>query len=87
MAGLRFEIHLDGFIPEDLSGILVAGIKIPTAFATKIPAIRAEVQDIKAFVGNMNRKLGGQNLSLSATYQICRHDEIPVQPCGENYNI
>jgi len=81
MAGLRFMIVLDGFIPESSTGVEVAGVKIPTAFASKIPAIRAEVRSIKTFVGTMNRTLGGQELSLSAKYHICYHDEDPTKPC------
>lgn len=81
MAGLRFTIHLDGFIPEDLEGTEVAGIKIPTEFATKIPAIREEVHSIKEFVGSMQRVLGNEVLTLSATYHICYHDEEPPTPC------
>lgn len=87
MAGLRFQIILDGFIPEDLTGTLVAGIKIPTTFATKIPAIRQEVQDVKAFIGSMNRTLGGEVLTLKTTYHICYHDENPTKPCETEQDI
>jgi len=87
MAGLRFQIIMDGFIPEDPTGTLVAGIKIPKAVASKIPAIRAEVQDIKVFIGNMNRTLGGEDLSLKATYHQCFHDEIPSKPCEPEQEI
>ena len=87
MAGLRFQIILDGFIPEDPTGTLVAGVKIATAVAHKIPAIRAEVQDVKAFVANMNRTLRGEELSLKATYHQCFHDETTPKPCGIEQEI
>ena len=87
MSGLRFQIHLEGFIPEDPTGTLVAGIKIPTAFASKIPVIKSEVQSVKAFVGSMNRTLGGEELSLKATYHQCFHDEVPFKPCEPEQDI
>jgi len=85
MAGLRIQIYLDGFIPEDSDGVLVAGVKIDPAVAAKIPAVRAKVQNIKTFVGNMDRTLGSEQLSLSATLHICRHDE--GLPCDAPQDI
>lgn len=87
MAGLRFEIHLDGFIPENESGVLVGGIKIPKSFAEKIPTIRQKVRDIKEFVGSTNRKLGGENLILQATWHICFHNEQVNKPCPAGEEI
>jgi len=87
MAGLRFQIIFDGFLPEDPDGTLVAGIKIPTAFAVKIPAIKDKVHDVEAFVASMNRVLGGEELALSATYHICYHDETPHKPCEPKQEI
>jgi len=87
LAGLRFQIHLDGFIPEDSKGTLVAGIKIPTAFATKIPVIRSKVHDVKDFVASMERVLSGEELSLTAKYHICYHNETPPQPCEAEQDI
>jgi len=81
MAGLRFTIHLDGFIPEDLNGIEVAGIKIPIEFAQNIPQIRLKVREIKAFVASMERKLQGEDLILNANYHVCYHNELPFKSC------
>lgn len=80
-------INLDGFIPEDPAGTLVVGIKIPTAFAEKIPAIRDKVRNVKDFVASMNRVLAGENLSLKATYHICYHNETPGKPCKQEQDI
>ena len=87
MAGLRFQIHLDGFIPEDENGVLMGNIKIPKSFAEKIPAIRDKVRDVKAFIGSTNRKLGGENLMLQATFHECFHDETPTRPCKKGTEI
>jgi len=72
MAGLRFQLDL--FIPEDSTGTLVAGIKIPSALASKIPAIRSAIQDLKTYARKINDGQGNEEMTVKATYHICTHD-------------
>ena len=87
MAGIRFQITLDGFIPEDPNGVQIAGVKIPIVFAEKIPAFRTKVHDIKDFMANMKRVLSGEKLQFKATYHKCFHDEIPPKQCESEQEI
>jgi hypothetical protein len=79
MAGLRFQIDL--FVPESPTGTLVAGVKIPTALATKIPAIRQAVRDLKAYAVKINEGENNEEMTVLAKYHICHHNENPQLPC------
>jgi len=72
MPGLRFTLDL--YIPEDPNGTLVAGVKIPTALATRIPAIRQAIQDFKSYATRINVGKPGEELTVKATYHVCHHD-------------
>ncbi len=73
MAFLRFELSLA--VKEDPTGTLVAGIKIPTALATKIPAIRQAVQTLKSYASKINEGQPNEEATTRAVFHICRHDE------------
>ena len=79
MAGIRFQLDL--FIPEDLTGTLVAGIKIPTALATKVPVIRDAIRQLKAYAVKINAGKDNEEMTVKASYHICHHDETPTKPC------
>ena len=81
MAGLRF--RLDLFIPEDLTGTLVAGVMIPTALATRVPAIRQAIRDLKAYAVQVPTS----ELTIRAVFHKCYHDEEPPRPCEPEQDI
>ena len=85
MSGLRF--NLDLYIDEDPAGTLVAGVKIPTALANKIPAIRQAVRDLKAYATKIN--VGGVNeeMTVKAVFHVCYHNEPIPKPCGAEQEI
>ena len=80
MAGIRF--NLDLFIQEDPTGTLMAGVKIPSVLATKIPTIRQAIRDLKVYASKIN-----EEMTIRATYHICYHNEIPTKPCGAEQEI
>ncbi len=81
MAGLRFQ--LDCYVDEDPTGTLVAGVKIPTALATKIPAIQDAIRALKSYSTKINEGADNEEMTVRAQYQICYHNETPPKPCGE----
>ena len=85
MAGLRFTLDL--FVAEDLTGTLVAGIKIPTALAIRIPAIRQAVRDLKAYATKINEGTANEEMTVKAVFHICRHNESPYKPCEPEQEI
>ena len=85
MSGLRFQ--LDIYIDEDPTGTLVAGVKIPTALATKIPTIRQAIRDLKAYATKINAGKPDEEMTVRATYHIDYHNEVPPKPCGANQDI
>ncbi len=85
MAGLRF--ILDLFIPETPTGTLVAGVKIPTALAIKIPTIRQAIRDLKAFAVKINVGQPNEEMTVNAKFHICYHNEIPQKPCEPEQEV
>jgi hypothetical protein len=85
VAGLRFTLDL--YIDEDPAGTLVAGVKIPTALATKIPAIRQAVRDLKVYAKKVNAGKVNEELTVKASYHICYHNEAIVKPCAQEQDI
>ncbi len=83
MSGLRFQLDL--FIPESTTGTVVAGVKIPTALAAKIPAIRQNIRDLKAYAAKINEGQPNEEMTVKATYHICHNDT--QQPCGAEQEI
>ncbi len=82
MAFLRFEISLA--VKEDPTGTLVAGIKIPTALATKIPAIRQAIQTLKSFASKINAGKPNEENTVRFKRHICHHDEPGnTIPCSD----
>ena len=78
MAFLRFSISVA--IPEDPEGTLildsdgVGGIRIPTALANQIPAIRQGVRFLKSFSSNINVGQPNEEITTHASLHICHHD-------------
>ena len=81
--GLRFSLDL--FIAEVPTGTLVAGVKIPTALATKIPAIRQNIRDLKAYARTINAGGVAEEITVKATYHVCNHEEH--LPCETEQEI
>ena len=85
MAGLRFQLDL--YINEDPTGTLVAGVKIPTALANKIPAIKQAVNDLKAFATRINAGKVNEEMTVRAKYHVCYHNEVVMKPCAPEQEI
>ncbi len=85
MAGLRFQ--LDCYIDESPTGTLVAGVRIPTALANKIPTIRQTIRDLKAFATKINAGAANEEMTVKAVYHICYHNESPPKPCASEQDI
>lgn len=85
MPGIRFQLDL--YIPEDPAGTPVAGVAIPTALATRIPAIRQAVRDLKAYARRINAGQLNEEMTVRAVYHICHHEDTPTGPCGEEQEI
>lgn len=83
MALLRFTLDLA--IPESPTGTLVAGVRIPTAIATKIPAIRQGIRDLKAYARKINEGQPNEEASVRAVFHVCHHDE--GKPCESEQEI
>ena len=81
MPYLRFTLDLA--IPEDSTGTLMAGIKIPTALANRIPAIRQGILDLKSYARKINAGAAHEEMTVKATWHVCYHDEANPQPCAE----
>ncbi len=79
--GLRFTLDL--FIPEDPTGTEIAGIKIPSALASKIPAIRQNIRLLKGYARKINEGQPGEEMTVLAVYHICQHGE-PGLTMAEN---
>ncbi len=80
MPGLRFTLDL--YIPEDPTGTLVAGVKIPTALATQIPTIRQKIQALKGFARKINSGQPNEEMTVKASYHVCHHEDNPPT-CGD----
>ncbi len=92
MACLRFTLDLA--VPEDPGGTLilavdgVGGIKLPSAFVVKIPAIKAAIQQLKTFSVNINSGQPNEEITTRAFYRICHHNEGEGHPvCEEAIEI
>ena len=85
MPGLRFRIDL--YVPEDLDGTLVLGVKIPKTLATRLPAIRLALRDLKSFARRINTGTDAEEMTVRATYHICTHEESLLQPCTPDQDI
>lgn len=83
MTGPRF--NLDLFIPESTTGTVVAGVKIPTVLATKIPAIRQNIRDLKAYAAKINVGQPNEEMTVKANYHVCHNDT--QQPCESEVDI
>lgn len=81
MAGLRFQLDL--YVDEDPTGTLVAGVKIPTALAGKIPVIRDAIRVLKSCASKINEGKDNEEATITAKYHVCYHNEVPPKPCGE----
>ena len=75
------------FVPESATGTVVAGVKIPTALANKIPAIRQAILDLKAYASKINEGQPNEEMSVKATYHKCYHNETPTKPCEAEQEI
>jgi hypothetical protein len=60
-------------------------VKIPTALAAKIPAIRQAVLDLKAYAAKINAGKTNEEATVKAVYHICRHEE--GTPCDSEKEI
>ena len=93
MSYLKVEISLA--IPGDTNGTLVlagkdeqgnpvGGIKIPTALAKKLPAIRTAIKDLKSYARKINEGQPNEEMTVQADVLICHHDDperlIPDEP-------
>jgi hypothetical protein len=50
--GLRFSLDL--FIPENATGTLMAGVRIPNAVAARIPDMRTKIRALKPYARKIN---------------------------------
>jgi len=85
MSYLVCEIRLA--IPEDTNGTLtlaskdelgnpVGGIKIPTALAAKLPAIRTAIRELKSYARKINEGQPNEEMTVQADVFICHHDNL-----------
>jgi phage-related protein len=83
MAGLRFQLDL--FVPETPTGTVVAGVRIPTVLASKVPTILQAVRDLKAYAAKINAGAVNEEATVKATYHVCNHDTNGT--CGTETEI
>ena len=83
MSLIRF--NLDLAIPEDPNGTLVAGVKINSSLAQKIPAIRNAIRALKAYAVKINAGAVNEEATVKASWHICHHDEN--KPCESEQEI
>ena len=76
MALLRF--NLDLAIPEDPAGTLVAGVKINSLLAQKIPDIRDAIRGLKSYATKINAGQLNEEITVKASWHICHHDDPTV---------
>ena len=83
MAMLDFTIHCR--VPEDPNGTLVPalGIKLPSAFVQRIPALRDIIRNLKSFSRITNEGFPNKEMTTKASWHICTHDEANPKPCVE----
>jgi len=85
MAYLKLELSLA--IPEDANGTLVlagideqgnpvGGIKISTALAKRLPAIRTAIRELKSYAGRINKGQPNEEMTVQADVLICHHDDL-----------
>ena len=75
MANLKFELSLS--IPEDPAGTLIAGVKIQTALADRIPAIRNTIRYLKSYARKINEGKPNEEMAVRAQFHVCYQDEVP----------
>lgn len=87
MAGVR--LRIDFFVPEDTNGTYVAAfdMKIADAAAAQIPTFKSSVNNLQALAEKINESGADEEATTDAKWHICRHDEDPLQPCGEWQDI
>lgn len=58
---------------------------IPAALSAKLPIIKAAVRELKGFAEKINAGKVDEEMTVKATYHICRHDE--GKPCGPEIEV
>lgn len=57
---------------------------IPQALKDKLPAIRREIRRLKSYASKINEGKGNEEITVTATYHICDHDNPANRtPCVE----
>ena len=58
---------------------------IPETLKNKLPIIRSHVRDLKSYASKINEGTPNEEMTVKATYHVCRHDE--GLPCDEETEI
>ena len=54
---------------------------LPPTLAEKLPAIRQQILQLKAFATRINQGRPNEEMTVKATYHVCRHEEgLPCEP-------
>ena len=54
---------------------------IPAVLQAKLPAIKDAIKQLKAYASKINAGAANEEITVKATYHICRHDEgLPCDP-------
>ena len=58
---------------------------IPETLAAELPAIKQAIRRLKTYASKINQGTANEEITVKATYHICRHDE--GLPCDQETEI